>query len=109
MAEIVTVFRSRLRPGVEAEYVPLAGEMMASARAMPGFVDARSFTAPDGERVTIVQFSDRPSHDAWRDHPGHRRAQERGRADFYSEYTIQVCELVSERSFTAHQQTGSAS
>lgn len=109
MAEIVTVFRSRLRPGVEEDYGPLAGEMMATARAMPGFVDARSYSAPDGERVTIVKFSDRRSHDAWRDHPGHRRAQERGRAEFYAEYSIQVCELVSERGFSAQQPAGSAS
>ena len=36
---ILTVFRSRLRPGVEAEYRPLAVEMSELAHHMEGFVD----------------------------------------------------------------------
>ena len=89
---IVTVFRNRLRPGVTAEYAPMAAEMSSLAAAMPGFVDSRHFTSADGERVTIVTFADRASHDAWRVHSGHRAAQRRGIEDFYSEYSIQVAE-----------------
>ena len=89
-SEVITVFRSRLRPGVEEDYGTLAAKMTALAQGMPGFVDAKTFTHADGERVTVVTFEDIESHNAWKEHPAHRQAQELGRTRFYSEYSIQV-------------------
>ena len=96
---IVTVFRSRLRPDAGESYEHTADDMEKYAREMPGFVDFKTFVAPDGERVSLVVFASREAHDAWRDDPRHRAAQARGRADWYSEYSIQVCELVALREF----------
>lgn len=62
---------------------------------MPGFVDVKTFVADDGERVTIVTFANRASHDAWRDHPDHEAAKRRGVADFYAEYSVQVADVTS--------------
>ena len=89
---IVTVFRNRLRPDAAEQYAPLAAEMSRLAHAMPGFVDSSYFTSADGERVTIVTFADRASHDAWRNHDLHRAAQQRGIDEFYETYSIQVSE-----------------
>lgn len=98
---IVTVFRSRLRPDAEANgYGILAARMEANARAMPGFVDFKTFDAPDGERVSVVTFETLEHHEAWRTDPDHRDAQARGREAFYAEYSISVCEERSHRSFT---------
>jgi heme-degrading monooxygenase HmoA len=100
---VVTVFRSRLRPGAEPEYQPLAQGMEALARAMPGFVDFKTFTSADGERLSVVVFADADTHDAWRDHPGHREAQRTGRDRLYSSYHIAVCTVTAERRFDAPQ------
>ncbi|MHB8220242.1 MAG: antibiotic biosynthesis monooxygenase family protein [Acidimicrobiales bacterium] len=98
-AAVVTVFRSRLRPGVEQEYVPLAQRMETLARSMPGFVDFKTFTAADGERVSVVVFTDADAHNAWRDHPEHREAQRAGRERLYARYHIAVCTLTGEHRF----------
>jgi heme-degrading monooxygenase HmoA len=94
------VFRSRLRDDAGPDYEHTADALERAARAMPGFVDFKTFTAADGERVSLVVFASREAHDAWRDDPAHRAAQRRGRADWYAEYRIQVCDLVDERTFT---------
>ena len=73
--------------------------MEAAARAMPGFVDFKTFVADDGERVSIVVFDSPEAHAAWRDDPRHRAAQRRGREEWYAEYRIQVCALERERTF----------
>ena len=91
--QIVTVFRSRLKPGVDADYAVVARRMNELATQMPGYVDHKSFRADDGERVTIVTFADRASHDAWRTHPEHLAAQREGRERFYSDYSLQVAEV----------------
>jgi heme-degrading monooxygenase HmoA len=89
---IVTVFRSRLRPDAdERGYGPLAARMEARARAMPGFVDFKSFSAPDGERVSIIVFDTLEHQEAWRDDPEHRAAQKRGREELYEEHSLSVC------------------
>jgi heme-degrading monooxygenase HmoA len=97
--QVVTVFRSRLAPGAVDEYHETADRMEAAASAMPGFVDFKTFDAPDGERVSIVTFADLPSHEAWRDHAEHREAQAAGRDRFYASYQIQVCECRAVRRF----------
>lgn len=97
---VVTIFRNRLRPEAAGDYAKLAAEMSDLARAMPGHVDSKTFAAPDGERVTIVTFADRETHNAWRDHPLHRAAQQRGISEFYETYGIQVADTTYEHTFT---------
>ncbi|WP_171522062.1 antibiotic biosynthesis monooxygenase family protein, partial [Acinetobacter baumannii] len=63
---IVTVLRSRLNPGVQDDYGPLAQEMSALARTIPGYVSHKGFVAEDGERVTIVEFETEAALQAWR-------------------------------------------
>ena len=88
--QVVTVFRSRRRPGTEPVYGPLAEVMEAAARAVPGFVDFATFVAADGERVSLITFDSPDAHAAWRDDPRHRAAQHQGRSELYEEYSIQV-------------------
>jgi heme-degrading monooxygenase HmoA len=95
--QVMTIFRSRKRPEAETAYAQTAEQMEAAARAMPGFVDFKVFVAEDGERVSLITFDSPATQQAWRDHPGHRLAQQQGRDDFYLEYSIQVgaCGYVS--------------
>jgi len=87
--QVVTVFGSRLRPDAEA-YPEHAARISALARTMPGYVEHKVFVAEDGERVTLVTFVDRPSHDAWGRDAEHREAQAAGVQDYYEEYSISV-------------------
>ena len=90
VGQVVTVFRSRLRPEAADEYADDAATIAELARSMPGYVEHKIFVAEDGERVTVVTFADPESHRAWREHPEHRAAQRRGIDRYYSSYSIQV-------------------
>jgi heme-degrading monooxygenase HmoA len=87
--QVVTVFRNRLRSDADA-YPDHVARISALARTMPGYVEHKTFTAEDGERVTVVTFADRPSHEEWGRHPEHREAQRAGVRDYYEEYSISV-------------------
>ncbi len=97
--QIVTVFRSRLRPEARPAYAEDAPLVLELAGSMPGFVDAKGFVADDGELVTLVTFADLAAHEAWRDHPEHRAAQRRGIDAYYATYSIQVGETSYASSF----------
>ncbi|MDH5496914.1 MAG: antibiotic biosynthesis monooxygenase [Nitrospira sp.] len=97
---IVTIFRNRLKPEHQAEYYAYAKTIRELAVTMPGFIGQKSFVAEDGERVSIVEFSSETTHQAWREHPDHRVAQELGRSTFYSGYRVQVCSLERDYSYS---------
>lgn len=102
---IVSVFRSRLRPEArEHGYDELAARMEACAWAMPGIVGFKTFSAADGERVSIIEFDTVEHHNAWRDDAEHRAAQARGRELFYAEYSVTVCNQLHRRDFPRSKQ-----
>ena len=96
---IVTVFRSRLMPGLQEEYVALVDRMVELAAAMPGYISHKGFFAEDGERCTIVEFESEEAQRAWRMQPEHREAQKKAREIYYLSYSLQICELKSESKF----------
>ena len=102
---LVTVFRSRLRPGVREEYVALAERMNELAKTMPGYISHKGFFADDGERVTIVEFEHQEGLRAWRTNPEHMAAQKLAWQKYYAEYHVQVCTLDREYKFEAPAET----
>ena len=96
---IVTIFRNRVRPEALQDYLVWAKRMSELAESMPGYVSRKTFTAEDGERLTLVMFENEEAQRAWRMHPEHVEAQKKGRNEFYSEYSLLVCNSVRETSF----------
>jgi len=103
MIMLVTVFRSRLRPGVREDYVALVKRMIKLAKTMPGYISHKDFSAEDGERVTIVEFAHEEGLRTWRTNPEHLSAQKLAREKYYTEYHIQVCTLDRESKFKAKE------
>lgn len=98
---IVTIFRSRLNPGVQDDYGPMAKTMSELARAIPGYVSHKGFVAEDGERVTIVEFESEAALKEWRVHPEHAKAKKRGIESFFRNYSFQICSVIRGRSWSA--------
>ena len=100
---IVTVFRSRLMPGLQEEYVALVDRMVELASSMPDYIAHKGFTAEDGERCTIVEFESEEAQRAWRMNPEHREAQKKARETYYETYSLQICELKRESKFDRNE------
>lgn len=97
---IVVIFRSRLREEHLVEYAAVAPRMLELARGMPGFVSFEDFASDGGERVALIGFETAENVRAWREHPEHLAAQKQGRALFYSEYRLQICEELRTSTFS---------
>jgi len=81
--------------------------MYQRAVDMPGFVAAKDFTAEDGERLALIEWEGGDALAAWRDLAEHRAAQEQGRASYYAEYRLDVCEIARTSSFDGATHTRS--
>ena len=74
-------------------------ELEILVRQNPGFVDVKSYTAADGERLTVVWWRDEASLTEWRNLMRHREAQNTGRQKWYEYYNIDVATITRSRSF----------
>lgn len=96
----VNVFRSRKRADYDvAAYAADSARMDELARAQAGFVDYKSFAAPDGETVTISVWASKADAENWARHPEHLAAQGRGRGQYYAEYSVYSCDGARLRQF----------
>jgi heme-degrading monooxygenase HmoA len=94
---VISLFRFRMRdltPAQREEYNSTLEELLTLASAMPGFISFRHYTSDDGETFAVVEFASADALAAWRDHPDHRKAQQRGQNEFYSEYEIINCTVM---------------
>ena len=97
---LVVLFRSRLTEAAGADYESMNDELEETARNAPGFVDMKSYSADDGERLTVVRWKDPETLKQWREVARHREAQRIGRERWYQWYRIEVAELVRDSSFS---------
>jgi len=104
-AMIVILFRSRLTGDAGADYAAMDAELDRLVRNQPGFIDVKSFTAADGERLTLVWWKDRETLAQWRNLPIHREAQETGRAKWYQYYKMEVAEVFRTSDFEREKST----
>ena len=82
---LLIMFRSKLVSSARFDgYSEMADEMDQLVRTMPGFIDAKAFTAEDGERLTVIWWQDEETLRAWREQARHRIAQRLGRERWYS-------------------------
>jgi heme-degrading monooxygenase HmoA len=66
---------------------------------MEGFISFKSYSASDGETISVIRFASEEALEAWRCHPEHQQAQRRGRESFYQRYHIEVLRHVRESRF----------
>ena len=89
----LVVFRNRKRTDYDAAaYQTDAERMEAMARAQPGFVSFKSYTAEDGEVIALSEWANADAARSWGSQPDHALVQARGRSDYYQEYTLYTCD-----------------
>jgi heme-degrading monooxygenase HmoA len=96
---LIILFRSKLTPEAGDDYQSMDSELESLVRQNPGFIDVKSYTAKDGERLTVVWWRDEESLAQWRNLPRHREAQETGRQKWYEYYKLDVASVVRRKDF----------
>ncbi len=88
----LVVFRNRKRADLNRDaYAADAARMEALARAQPGFLAFKSYTAEDGEVIALSEWTDESAAHAWGRVEEHSGVQARGRAEYYADYTLFAC------------------
>jgi heme-degrading monooxygenase HmoA len=92
---VIVLVRTKLQPEADRDaYDALNEQMFRLVQTMPGFIAAHGYVSSEGEEVGVIRFVSLEALRAWREHPDHVLAQQRGKSEFYASYTIEVCEVV---------------
>ena len=98
---VVVVFKITLRADVDAaDYERTGTRMVELVSEMPGFLGMDYAEIERGE-LLVARFESHEALAAWRNHPEHLAAQQRGRERFFEHYRIEVCEPVRAYEFHA--------
>lgn len=101
MSYWAVIFTSVRVPHREADgYGDAATRMVELARQMPGFLSVESVRGADGVGITVSYWADESAIRTWREHAEHTLVREQGRRDWYESFTVRVCRVEREYSFT---------
>ena len=97
---IVVVFRARrTETGLGPDYLSDLARMEEIATAMPGYISHKAYKSEDGERLTFFEWEDEATLRDWARHSDHVEVKKTGRARYYADYHLQVCEVLRESRF----------
>ncbi|WGL52150.1 antibiotic biosynthesis monooxygenase [Nocardioides sp. BP30] len=84
----VAVIFTNLRTNVDDGYEETAAEMEALAAQQPGYLGHEG--ARDGVGITVSYWTDEAAALGWKAVVEHMTAQQRGRQDWYTDYTTRI-------------------
>jgi heme-degrading monooxygenase HmoA len=97
---IVVLFSTTDRDDVDVDdYRRTSARMRELVATIPGFVSYNAYQGENGEGVAVARFDSEEALNAWRGHPEHQVAQEKGRSSYYKSYWVQVCSTLREYGF----------
>ena len=85
------VIFATIRNDVDNGYSDMADKMVELAKKQPGFLGVDSARSAVG--ITVSYWKDLASIDLWRKHSEHRIAKEKGKKDWYQNYTLRIAKV----------------
>ena len=78
------------------EYFDLAVELLPELEKIDGFISVERFTSMnnEGKYLSVSFWRDENALNQWREHLGHRDAQEKGLINIFRNYRIRVAEVI---------------
>jgi len=78
------------------EYTQLAERLRNLAKDQKGFLGIDSITDSQGNGVSIILWESIEGIKAWKADKLHRYAQEKGKTEWYENYSVTICKVVEE-------------
>lgn len=96
---VIVLFRAMLTAEAGDDYAVMANEMLERARTMKGFIDFKSFSADDGEHLSVIRWESQETLRGWTDDLRHVVAQRLGREKWYEYFRVEVADVVRSYGF----------
>jgi len=93
---IAVVFEVWPRPEHKQQYLDLAAELRPVLEKIDGFISVERFESitEKGKMLSLSFFRDEAAVEAWRNVPGHRKTQAKGRAKIFENYRLRIAGVI---------------
>lgn len=93
---IAVLFEVEPAPGRRDDYLALAAALKPELERIDGFVSVERFEslATPGKLLSLSFFRDEAAVATWRNRPGHRATQAKGRAGIFTDYRLRIAAVV---------------
>lgn len=91
------IFASQRMDG-DRGYGEMADKMVALASQQPGFLGVES-ARDEGLGITVSYWDSLESIKDWKENSAHRVAQDRGKAEWYKNFSLRVCKVEKQNFF----------
>jgi heme-degrading monooxygenase HmoA len=108
---IAVIFEAWPADGRQDQYIALAAALRADLEAIDGFISVERFEslAEPGKLLSLSFFRDEAAVQAWRNRPGHRATQAKGRGGVFDNYRLRVAEVIRDYGLKERDQAPSDS
>lgn len=99
---IAVLFEVEPAPGRRDEYLALAAALKPELERIDGFISVERFEslATPGKLLSLSFFRDEAAVAAWRNRPGHRATQAKGRGGVFSDYRLRIAAVIRDYGMT---------
>ena len=99
---IAVLFEVEPSPGRRDEYLALAAALKPELERIDGFISVERFEslATPGKLLSLSFFRDEAAVAAWRNRPGHRATQAKGRGGVFSDYRLRIAAVIRDYGMT---------
>ena len=93
---IAVIFEVWPKPEFKQEYLDLAAELKPVLETIDGFISVERFESltEKGKILSLSFFRDEGAVEAWRNVPGHRQTQGKGRARIFENYRLRIAGVI---------------
>jgi heme-degrading monooxygenase HmoA len=93
---IAVIFEVWPKPEHKAQYLDLAAELKPVLEKIDGFISVERFESitEKGKMLSLSFFRDEAAVEAWRNVPGHRKTQAKGRATIFENYRLRIAGVI---------------
>ncbi|WDV05213.1 MULTISPECIES: antibiotic biosynthesis monooxygenase family protein [Lysinibacillus] len=80
-------------------YGEMAEIINTLAQQQPGFLRVESVRNDEGRGITVSYWESLEAIQAWKDNAKHLTAQQLGKGKWYTNYQVEICQIIKEYSF----------
>ncbi len=82
--------------GRKQDYLEMAAQLRSEVEKIDGFISVERFESlyEEGKLLSLQFWRDEASIERWRNHLEHRRAQNMGRSEMFSDYRLRIGKIV---------------
>ncbi len=93
---IAVIFEVYIKEGQQDAYLQIAAELREHLRQVDGFISIERFSSlsNEGKLCSLSFWESEEAIKEWREFELHRRAQQQGKAEIFSDYRIRIAEVV---------------